>query len=108
VKVRVGFDKLDPHILPEMSVKVAFHEAASSGAVVARTFVVPKSAVHQQDGRDVVLVLQNERAERRAITIASSSPDETIVSAGLSAGEKVILDWPPGLTDGSKVKQIKP
>jgi len=108
VKVRVGFDKLDPRILPEMSVKVAFHEAAASGASVARTFVVPKSSVHQQDGKDVVLVLQNERAERRAITIGSSSSEETIVSAGLSAGEKVILDWPPGLTDGSKVKEIKP
>jgi len=108
VKVRVGFDKLDPRILPEMSVKVAFHEAANSGAVVARTFVVPKSAVHQQDGKDVVLVLQNERADRRAITIGSSSAEETTVTAGLSAGEKVILDWPPGLTDGSKVKEIKP
>src|SRR5204862_1171459 len=28
VKVRVGFDKLAPRILPEMSIKVAFHEAA--------------------------------------------------------------------------------
>src|SRR5262249_55048344 len=26
VKVRVGFDKLDPRILPEMSTKVAFHD----------------------------------------------------------------------------------
>ena len=31
VKVRVGFDKLDPRILPEMSVKVAFREADGSG-----------------------------------------------------------------------------
>ena len=29
VQVRVGFDQLDPRILPEMSVKVAFREAAS-------------------------------------------------------------------------------
>src|SRR5262245_36745591 len=108
VKVRVGFDKLDPRILPEMSVKVAFREAAGSGPVAARTVIVPKSAVHQQDGHDVVLVLQNERAERRAITIGSSSSDEAVISAGLSAGEKVILDWPQGLTDGSKVKEMKP
>src|SRR5881394_619288 len=59
VKVRVGFDKLDPRILPEMGVKVAFHEAVSSGAVVARTFVVPKTAVQQYDGHDVVYVVQN-------------------------------------------------
>jgi hypothetical protein len=33
VKVRVAFDKLDPRILPEMSVKVAFREAGGSGPV---------------------------------------------------------------------------
>jgi HlyD family secretion protein len=108
VKVRVGFDKLDPRILPEMSVKVAFHEAARAGSVAARTVSVPKAAVHQQDGHDVVLVVQNERAERRAVTVSSSTDNETVVTAGLTSGEKVILDWPPGLTDGVKVKEAKP
>jgi RND family efflux transporter MFP subunit len=108
VKVRVGFDKLDPRILPEMSIKVAFREAASPGSVAQRTVTVPKAAVHQQDGRDVVLVVQNERAERRAVTVSSSTGDETIINAGVTAGEKVILDWPPGLTDGVKVKELKP
>ena len=30
VKVRVAFDKLDPRILPDMAVKVAFHETAGA------------------------------------------------------------------------------
>ena len=30
VKVRVGFDKLDPRILPDMSVKVAFRQASGN------------------------------------------------------------------------------
>src|SRR5439155_23675287 len=64
VKVRVGFDKLEPRILPEMSVKVAFQEAGGAGPVAGRSVTVPKSAVQQQDGRDVVLVVQNGRAER--------------------------------------------
>jgi RND family efflux transporter MFP subunit len=108
VKVRVGFDKLDARILPEMSVKVAFREAANPGSVAQRTVVVPKAAVHQQDGHDVVLVVLNERAERRAVTVTGSTGDETTISAGLSAGEKVILDWPTGLTEGVKVKEQKP
>lgn len=108
VKVRVGFDKLDPRILPEMSVKVAFREAADAGPVARRSVVVPKAAVHQQDGRDVVLVVQNGRAERRAVTVGSSTGEEATVNAGLSAGDRVILDWPPGLTDGVKVKQANP
>jgi HlyD family secretion protein len=108
VKVRVGFDKLEPRILPEMSVKVAFHESATAGTPAQHTVTIPKTAVHQQDGHDVVLIAQNGRAERRAISILSSSTDETVVNAGLSAGEKVILEWPTGLTDGVKVKEARP
>lgn len=108
VKVRVGFDKLDPRILPEMSVKVAFREAGPAERAVQKAVIVPKAAIHQQDGHDVVLVVQNERAERRAVSVASSTLDESMVNAGLTAGEKVILEWPPGLTDGVKVTEAKP
>ena len=103
VKVRVGFDKLDPRILPEMSVKVAFREAGGSGPVAGRTVIVPKSAVQQRDGRDVVLVVQSGRAERRAVTVSKTRLDEAVISAGVAAGEKVIVDWPKGLTDGAAV-----
>src|SRR5215831_8224341 len=65
VKVRVGFDKLDGRILPEMGVKVAFREAVAIASTAARTVSVPKTAIHQQDGRDVVLVVHDNRAERR-------------------------------------------
>jgi RND family efflux transporter MFP subunit len=108
VKVRVGFDKLDTRILPEMSVKVAFKETAVPGApVVARNVIVPKAAVQQQDGRDIVLVVQNGRAERRAVTVSDTRNDETIVSSGLAAGERVALDWPQKLADGTAVKEVR-
>lgn len=107
VKVRVGIDQLDPRILPEMSVKVAFREVGGSGPVAARTVIVPKSAVQQQDGRNVVLVVQNARAERRAVTVSTTRGDEVVVSAGVAAGERVVADWPPGLKDGSAVAEKK-
>jgi HlyD family secretion protein len=105
VKVRVGFDKLDPRILPEMSVKVAFREAGGSGPVAGRTVIVPKTAVHQQDGREVVLAVQNGKAERRAVTVSDRRADEVVISAGLAAGERVVADWPPGLKDGATVAE---
>ncbi|MEY2429552.1 MAG: hypothetical protein QOJ40_2437 [Verrucomicrobiota bacterium] len=108
VKVRVGFEKLDPRILPEMSVKVAFHVAAASGAVADRAVTLPKTAIQQQDGHDIIFVVQNGRAERRAVTVSSTGPDEAVISGGLTAGEKVITDCPPGLTDGAKVKESNP
>ena len=105
VKVRVGFDQLDPRILPEMGVKVAFREAEGSGPAAGRTVIVPKSAVQQRDGRDVVLVVQGGRAERRAVTISQTLPDEVVISAGVAAGERVIVDAPKGLTDGAPVAE---
>ncbi len=103
VKVRVGFDKLDPRILPEMSVKVAFRETGVGPA--KRSVSVPKDAVHNQDGRDVVYVAQNGRAERRAVTVGGTDDTNMLVSAGVSAGEKIIMEWPAGLKDGLKVKE---
>jgi RND family efflux transporter MFP subunit len=111
VKVRVGFDSLDPRLLPEMGVKVAFREAAVSGTTTgtaSRATVVPKSAVQKQDGRDVVLVVQNGKTERRAVAVNGIQDNEVTLSAGLSAGEKVVVDWPAGLTAGVAVKEKKP
>lgn len=107
VKVRVGFDKLDPRILPEMSVKVAFRDTAGSGPAPTHAGVlVPKTAVQQQDGRDVVLVVQNGRTERRTVTVSASQNDEAVISAGLSDGERVAVDWPQGLGDGAAVREV--
>jgi RND family efflux transporter MFP subunit len=108
VKVRVGFDKLDPRILPEMSVKVAFREAGgASGPVAGRTVIVPKIALRQQGGRDVVLVVQNGKAERRAVTVSNTRSDEAVISAGVAAGERVIVDGPMGLADGAAVVETR-
>ena len=53
VKVRVGFDKLDPRILPEMSVKVGFRDTETSGpGGTIRAVLVPREAVV-----DVVVVV---------------------------------------------------
>ena len=105
VKVRVGFDQLDPRILPEMSVKVAFREAGGAGPVAGRTVILPKKAVQQREGRDVVLVVQSGRAERRAVTVSKTLAEEVVISAGVAAGERVIVDGPNGLADGAAVAE---
>jgi HlyD family secretion protein len=106
VKVRVGFDQLDPRILPEMSVKVAFRDRG--GAAATLTVTVPKTAVQSRDGRDVVFIVQNGRAERRAVTVSDAQGDAAVLSAGLSAGEKVIVNPPADLKDGAAVQEKNP
>ena len=106
VKVRVGFNHLDPRILPEMSVKVAFHEASSTNAAtVGHAVLVPKSSVHSDAGRDIVFVVLNGRAERRAVTVTDTQGDDALLSAGVTSGEKIVIDSPVGLADGVAVKE---
>ena len=105
VRVRVGFDRLDPRILPQMAVKVAFREAIGAPVGEARRAVaVSRRAVQRADGRDVVFVVLNDRVERRAVTLGGERDDEVVISAGVAAGERVVLDAPAGLVDGAKVK----
>jgi RND family efflux transporter MFP subunit len=107
VKVRVGFDQLDPRILPEMSVKVAFRDSPGA-ATPARAMIIPKNALQNRDGQDVVFVVQNDHAERRAVTVSSTQDNDVILSAGVAGGEKVILDSPESLKDGAAVKEKNP
>jgi RND family efflux transporter MFP subunit len=106
VKVRVGFDQLDPRILPDMSVKVAFRD--NGGTAAARAVMVPKNSVLNRDGRDVVFVVRDGHAERRAVNVTDTQNDDSVLSAGVSAGEKVVVNAPAELQDGMAVKETKP
>jgi HlyD family secretion protein len=107
VKVRIAFDKLDPRILPDMGVKVSFlrePEATGSAQGAAPRAIVPKAAVRTVDGRTVVFVVRDDRAERRAITVGLENGDQVEVVSGVTAGERVVVDGPQTLKDGDKVK----
>ena len=109
VKVRVGFDQLDGRILPDMGVKVAFRAAESAAAAPAGgSVIVPKAAIQNSGDRDLVWVVRESRVERRAVTVAQTSGDESTIAAGLSGGEKVVVSPPPGLADGTRISEKNP
>lgn len=104
VKVRLAFDRLDPRILPDMGIKVAFlGDAPARGAEIRPQARVPRAALRQDHGRQVVFVVHAGRAERRAVRVGEAPGDEVAVIAGLAAGEQVVVDGPPDLTDGRQV-----
>lgn len=107
IKVRIAFAKLDPRILPDMSVKVAF-QSPQPAQPSSRSVTVPKSAVRQLDGHDIVWVLQEGRLERRAVKIVSSSDETTTLGAGLNQGERVVIEGPADLNEGTPVTEPKP
>ena len=104
VKVRIGFEKLDPRILPDMGVKVAFLSVAEEKSITPqRQFIVPTAAVQKVNGRDVVWVVKDRKVERRAVAVAQVTGDEATLSAGLFDGETVVIQTSQALSDGVKV-----
>lgn len=105
VRVRVGFEKLDPRVLPDMSVKVAFQEAATSPADSngPRDILLLKEAVHDEAGKSFVWMMANGKAVRRTITTGVTRNKDIVITSGLKAGETVILSSSQPLTDGASV-----
>jgi RND family efflux transporter MFP subunit len=106
VRVRVGFDELDPRILPDMGVKVTFlGSEEGSEEIQRRRILIPRAAMRRDGGRDVVFVVPNEHVERRAVRLGVVSGEEVEVVSGLSAGERVVVEGPDDLADGDRIKQ---
>ena len=104
VLVRIGFDQLDPRILPDMGVKVAFLEEQQPQTGTRETrLLMPAAAARNQDGQDIVYVVRGDLVERRAVRLGSVVGDQVEVIAGLTAGERLIVDGPADLADGDRV-----
>lgn len=105
VEVRVGFEELDPRILPDMGVKVAFQDDDQSGVSRAGV-VIPQTAINSVDGEKAyVYLLVGDVIERRAIATAGERGNDILVTAGLSGGDKVVINAPSGLENGARVKE---
>jgi hypothetical protein len=105
VSVRVGFDQLDPRILPDMGIKVTFlREPAESPATAGQPIVlVPKAAVRAEEGQSVVFVIRGDVPERRAVSVGGTDGDRVEVIAGLRGGERVVVSPPAELDETSRV-----
>jgi RND family efflux transporter MFP subunit len=106
VLVRIGFERLDPRILPDMGVKVAFlgaQEPASASAPARPRLTVPRTAIRTDQGLSIVFVLRDDRVERRAVRMGESKGEQVEIVSGLAAGDRVVVEGPAELADGSRV-----
>jgi RND family efflux transporter MFP subunit len=105
VRVRIGFDKLEPQILPDMGIKVRFLDdvpvvSANAGPRIR----VPSVAVQHDGDNTYVWVVSSGRVERRAVTVGPESEGSIEVRAGVSDGDELVSPLVQGLEDGGKVK----
>jgi HlyD family secretion protein len=111
VKVRISFDKLDPRILPDMGVKVAFlsedparkKTRGKDQAPVAKA-IIPKSAVHGEGNDAYVFAVHDGKLDRRAVTLGKGTASDVEVMAGLNPGDEVVVSGAEKLHDSEKVE----
>jgi hypothetical protein len=107
VKVRIALGVKDARIVPEMGVRVAFlesKETAANSPVPPRGVLVPAEAIRQDGRKDVVYLLKDGHAERRAVSLGGTLGESREVQAGVSSGDSVIVEAPPNLKDGDAVE----
>lgn len=105
VRVRIAFQELDPRILPDMGVKVAFMsgEPASQGVAQQQGIRVPASAVRTQGGERIMFVVKDNIAHQRVVQLGGNFGSEMYVTSGLNPGEDYVVEMPTDLEDGDQV-----
>jgi RND family efflux transporter MFP subunit len=105
VRVRIGFDKLEPYILPDMSIKVRFlDDEPATQANTGPRIRVPASAVQREGDEAYVWVVGDGRVERRAVTLGAENDGSVEIRAGVSDGDELVSPVVQGLEDGGKVR----
>ena len=110
VKVRIGFDQLDPRILPEMGIKVRFLEQDASSPLAAadnaKAFI-PAAAILKSNGAAYVWLVKDNALTRQAIKTGTERTGTVAVLAGVAPGEQVALGALDQFKEGQKVR-VKP
>jgi RND family efflux transporter MFP subunit len=102
VRVRIGFEQLDPRILPDMGIKVRFLEDRA-GTEPASPTLDSRALVRDGEGTSV-WVVRDGKVERRAVKSGDEQDGRVVVIGGLQGGEAVVVDPPQRLRDGAAVE----
>lgn len=104
VLVKVGFNKYDDKVLPEMSAKVTFLSRDAAKNTEKPALVIPASAAVKRNGRDVVFIFSDGKAASKDISIGRKFSGYVEITSGLNDGDKVIDNPAENITDGAKVE----
>jgi RND family efflux transporter MFP subunit len=93
-------------LFPEMAATVHFQiegKAVASGQVTPQLFV-PAGAVQSDGVGKFVWQVVEDRLRRRPIETGDTQDGKTLVRNGVAAGERIVIEPPPGIVEGTLVK----
>jgi RND family efflux transporter MFP subunit len=104
VMVKVRFVDKDSRVLPEMSAKVAFlSRETDPGDEKPRTAVTQK-ALAEHGKKTRVFLIAGNRVTETPVTTGARLGDMVEITSGAKAGQKVVINPPPKLSSGAKIK----
>jgi multidrug efflux system membrane fusion protein len=105
IRLKATFPNKEHQLWPGQFVNVQLTLTVEPNAIV-----VPAQALQtgQQGSQFVFVVKADSTVENRPVTVTRTQGSETVVSKGLTAGEKVVIDGQPRLVNGSKVEVRAP
>jgi multidrug resistance efflux pump len=86
IPVRLSIEGSDSRVIPDLT--------ASADVVFAQqdeALIVPREAVHEEDGKFIVYVKQAESFAAREVALGVASATQVAVLSGLEAGEEIAL-----------------
>ena len=104
VLTKVKFLEKDDRILPEMSAKVAFLSQTLDPAARQPRLIIPKGALITREGRTYSFLVTGNRVKLVPVTPGATMNDLVEIAGGLKEGDRVVLNPPAALKDGSRVK----
>jgi multidrug efflux system membrane fusion protein len=101
IRLKASFANTEKRLWPGQLIDVRLHLADRPDCVV-----VPSQAVQVgQQGPYVYVVKQDQSVEYRLVTPGMLHQGETVVEAGLQAGERVVTDGQMQLIDGARIEE---
>jgi membrane fusion protein, multidrug efflux system len=99
IRVWAEFDNAGSRLWPGQLVDVVLTLSMQEGAITVPT----RAVLSGQQGTYVFVALPNGTVEQRPVTAERTRGDDTIVSRGLAAGERVVTDGQLRLKPGSTI-----
>jgi len=103
VTIRAQFPNPEGLLLPGMFVNAVFDQSVEQNA-----YLVPQAAVLRDfDGSAYVMVVDKDsKAMRRKVTAGRTRGQYSVITDGLSQGDKIIVDGLNGLKQGAAIKPV--
>jgi multidrug efflux system membrane fusion protein len=103
VKLKARFENADERLFPNQFVNVRLLLETRRDVLL-----LPAAAVQFGSAGTFVYVVDAEsKVQMRPVTVAASNGEQSLIDAGLAAGEKVVLEGTDRLREGSTVEVVE-